>query len=308
MPKTQPIVAACQDRTASLSLVSSSPNQQRWTSLAAGLLTVAGVVTACSGPTPAPTPTAPTPRSTETEPGGPGSLPQLKVGAKEGQYGANPPLVQDGEVIAAVPENAPRADRYRSEVYWESSAGAPLRVYEGDRLRCELTVTPQLGASAADPDQWQIVWQLHGPEKNGFWPQPPLNLHVRGETWRVGGGGGRDGGQESYFKPFSPYIDGKTVTWRFDVLVSENPARATVNAWLDGDLVVRDWHPPSGTRYPEHDYLTVKTGLYAGVTGTDIASDQAREVISEPLRCSVTRSDGSAGGTATTSPGDDRSG
>ncbi|MDO5699042.1 MAG: heparin lyase I family protein [Dermatophilus congolensis] len=225
------------------------------------------------------------------------SLTPLHAGNKEGQYGAALPSTSQGEVVARIPRGAPAAPRYRSEVYWENAQGQEIRVGEGDRLRCRMTLTPELGASADDATQWQVVWQLHGPEKNGEWPQPPLNLHVRGGTWRIGGGAGRADGGEAYAEPFTPYVDGRKVTWSFDILVSSDPSRARVDAWLDDAHVVDGWHPPSGTRYPQHDYLTVKAGLYAGVESDRRRQTETREVTVEAMRCAV-----DASPTATATP------
>ena len=244
------------------------------------------LLTACSGGDETPAP--PTPTQTTAGPPDPTLMTPLKAGNKEGQYGAPQPSVAGGTVVARIPQGAPPADRYRSEVYWEDTHGDEVRVREGDRLRCRLELIPKLGESADDATQWQVVWQLHGPEADGDWPQPPLNLHVRGGTWRIGGGAGRDDGREAYHEPFTPYVDGETVAWTFDVIVSSDPARATVNAWLGDTQVVRDWHPPSGTRYPGHEYLTVKAGLYAGVDGAAQRQRMSREVVVESMRCSTT--------------------
>jgi len=178
-----------------------------------------------------------------------------------------------------------------------------VRLNEGDRFSCELRVTPHLAGTASDRAQWQVLWQLHGPAVDGQWPPPPLNLHVRGDTWRIGGGAGRVDGQESYAQPFTPFRDDVPARWRVDVVVSEDPARARVDAWLDGTQVVTNWHPPSGTRYPDHEYLTLKSGLYVGASGGGKTSRAPRHTLQEPPVCTFTDAAGAPlAGTASGTP------
>lgn len=286
---TRPSLEALHGEPDNLQSVSKSPGKPEKSALASMIAIACLALAACSGGETEP-PAPETRSTTVTSPPDASTMTPLHAGNKEGQYGAALPSVSDGSVTARVPRGAPPAARYRSEVYWEDPSGQEIRIYEGDRLRCRLTLLPKLGNGAEDSSQWQLVWQLHGPQADGDWPQPPLNLHVRGGTWRVGGGAGRDGdegGAEAYYEPFTPYVDGKTVTWTFDITVSADPARGMVDAWLDGEHVVRGWHPPSGTRYPGHDYLTVKAGLYAGADGTRERQTRTREVIVSSMRCSV---------------------
>lgn len=242
-------------------------------------------LSSCAGepPAPEPTPTPSTPAPTA-----------LTMGTREGENGALEPWWTGSAVQAEVPADAPPHDKYRSEVFWDRPDGQELRVGEGDRLRCRLTVTPHLGGTAEERGLWQLMWQLHGPDRAGVWPQPPLNLHVRGGTWRLGGGGGRPDGEAAFHEPFPPFVDGKRVVWDLDVAVSSDPAKARVDAWLDGRHVVANWHPPSGTRYPDHAYLAVKSGLYTGTDDGARPPDARRYVSLEPLSCSVTRDDPAA--------------
>lgn len=239
------------------------------------------VLCACSSPAPEPPqPTSPTPTAPV--------LQALTMGSREGQNGALKPWWTGTQVQAEIPVGVAPHDKYRSELFWDRPGAQELRVGEGERLRCRYVLTPHLSGTGADRGVWQVTWQLHGPLKNGDWPQPPLNLHVRGGSWRLGGGAGRPGGHAEYHKPFPAFVDDKQARWDLDVLVSSDPAKARVDAWLDGAHVVADWHPPSGTRYPDHAYLSVKSGLY---TGTDDGSDPPavrRYVSFEPLACSVT--------------------
>ena len=252
------------------------------------------VLTACAT-TPSPSPT-----TASTPPGRP-ALATLAVGTREGQNGAATPWWNGTNLQAEIPDGVEQESKYRSEVFWRYASGKPLRVGEGDRLTCDYSVTPHLGGTASDRDQWQVLWQLHGPDKGGEWPQPPLNLHVRADTWRIGGGAGRPGGTEAYAKPFVPFVDDRQVTWRLDVVVSQDPSLARVDAWLDGRKVVDDWHPPAGTRYPQHAWLGVKTGVYVGSTGGAAVPTNRRYTTQDLLKCAVT-SAADATGTPAASP------
>nr|WP_246308590.1 heparin lyase I family protein [Kineosphaera limosa] len=230
----------------------------------------------------------------------PGAASELTVGVREGQNGALKPWWTGTSVQAEVPAGLDSAERYRSEFFWNSPGGPQIRVGEGDRLRCRLQLAPHLGSAGQDSEVWQVVWQLHGPQQDGSWPQPPLNLHVRGGTWRIGGGAGRAGGQAAYHRPFPEFVEGQAVTWDLDVLVSSDPATARVDAWLDGRHVVADWRPPSGTRYPGQQWLTMKSGLYTGVDEGSEPPTQRRFVSIQPLACDITRANPAT--TAATSP------
>ncbi|MDO5627807.1 MAG: heparin lyase I family protein [Mobilicoccus sp.] len=249
------------------------------------------VVSACSTPTqsehPEPTQT-PEPLPTRGEPT------SLEVGVTQGENGAIPPWWNGTHLQAEIPGDVEEEDIYRSEVFWDLPSGEEVRLQEGDWLSCDLVVSPHLGDATSDQGQWQVLWQLHGPSTGGEWRPPPVNLHVRADTWRIGGGAGREDGEESYAEPFVPYVDDRRVHWRIDVLVSEDPDRARVDAWLDGTKVVDAWSPPSGTRYPDHDYLALKSGLYAGTTGGASPATDRRYTTSEPLSCSFVTADGSA--------------
>lgn len=272
-------------------------------------VTALGLLAACSGPPPAPTApttstptTSPQPSGASSSPGAPGATPvQLTMGTREGQNGALQPWWTGSSVHAEVPAGLPVEPKYRSEFFWNSPNGPRLRVGEGDRLRCRLQIGPHLGGTGADRDIWQVVWQLHGPNKQGWWPAPPLNLHVRGGSWRIGGGAGREDGHAEYYKPFTPFVDGKTVTWEFDILVSQHRDKARVDAWMDGAHVVKAWHPASGTMYPSHAWLTMKSGLYTG--NDDKSRNSERRVVTfSPMSCDITRATPPAQQAARTAP------
>lgn len=262
--------------------------------LPAGLAAVALLsLAACTGapaPTPTGSPSGGTPTATTpTAPSLPPGEEELTMGTREGQHGALPPWWTGTSVQAEIPAGVAPHDKYRSEFYWNQPDGPKVRVGEGDRIRCRLQIGPHLGATGAERGVWQVVWQLHGPTKAGTWPPPPLNLHVRGGSWRLGGGAGRADGYAAYAKPFPEFVDAKNVTWDLDVVVSSDPAKARVDAWLDGRQVVTDWHPPSGTRYPDHAWLTMKSGLYTGSDPGTKPPTQRRYVTFSPMDCAIDR-------------------
>ncbi len=269
-----------------------------------GLFALGVSLGACSGaPTPEQTATtgatSAAPSASERPPAVAGQ--ELTVGVREGQAGALPPWWTGSSVQAEVPAGVTPADKYRSEFFWSDPGGPQVKVGEGDRLRCRLQIGPHLGASGAERGVWQVVWQLHGPLRDGQWPAPPLNLHVRGGSWRIGGGAGRPDGYADYAKPFPAFVDDKNVVWDFDILVSQDPARARVDAWLDGEHVVEDWHPPSGTRYPDHAWLSMKSGLYTGSDPGTPPPTGRRYVTFSPMDCRIDRANPST--TAPTTPG-----
>lgn len=135
-------------------------------------------------------------------------------------------------------------------------------------LTADFVAQVDLGAATADRGEWSVVFQLIGPARTGGWPAPPLTLHIRDNSWRIGGGAGISGGTKAAYAPNHPaFHNGIAVHWRFAVVVSSNPGSDRVDAWLNGRHVVTAWHPPAGTIYPTQDHLLIKSGLYTG--GTD---------------------------------------
>lgn len=264
---------------------SRSATALRWR-LAVGATVLMSLVPGCSpAPEAPPPPTTSSPSSSLTA----AAERALTMGVREGQNGALKPWWTGSAVQAEIPAGVTPHDKYRSEFFWNSPAGPQIKLGEGDRIRCRLHIGPHLGSTAADRGVWQVVWQLHGPQKDTTWPPPPLNLHVRGGSWRIGGGAGRPDGYAAYAKPFSTYVDGANVTWDLDVLISQDPKKARVDAWLDGRHVVKDWHPPSGTRYPTHAWLTMKSGLYTGSDPGTKPPTQRRYVTFAPMECAITK-------------------
>jgi hypothetical protein len=105
-----------------------------------------------------------------------------------------------------------------------------------------------------DTDTWQVVAQW----KNGGDGSPPLSLKVEGGRFVLDGGAGIG---EAWQQDLGPARTGRSTDLVVGVLFSDDPDTGRVDVWQDGREVLRAFHPPAGTLYPDEDsYL--KIGLY----------------------------------------------
>ncbi len=209
---------------------------------------------------------------------GPGQMPQvvdgrLRTGADSG--GLHLDVLSRSEIVWGVPapsratarQTQGRPDR-ATQTQTSQTQPHELRLREGDRLSVSFDLTPDLGDSSQNRFNWTVLWQLLGP-RGDEWPPPPLTLHVSRGTWKIGGGAGYpDGSREAYTAEYLPYVDKQTVSWRLDVVISQDPQVAKVDVYRDGHKAVSGWSPPGGTLYPGQGWVLMKTGLYSGGPST----------------------------------------
>lgn len=236
-------------------------------------LVAAGVLAGCQGdPTP--------------EPSSPSTVSLSRL---EGQNGAATPTPSGDAVIAAIPSGAAKAPYYRSEGFWTQD-GQVVELREGDRVHLEMTITPRLAGVGTTANQWNVLWQLHGPMQDESWPAPVLTLSVDKGTWRLGGGNGHPDRNRFGAAATKPaFVEGQPVRWTMDITVSTDPQKATVEATMNDAPVATGWHPPGGTIYPGQQWVGLKSGLYAGGQNGASADPRARSVSVEIADLSVTR-------------------
>lgn len=105
-----------------------------------------------------------------------------------------------------------------------------------------------------DTDTWQVVAQW----KNSGDGSPPLSVKVEGGRFVLDGGAGIG---EAWQQDLGPARTGRSTDLVIGVLFSDDPDTGRVDVWQDGREVLRAFHPPAGTLYPDEDaYL--KIGLY----------------------------------------------
>ncbi len=203
------------------------------------------------------------------------------------------PVAVGGMAVYSIASSTSPTRVARSENDWAATrAGASLTGAAGDRMRVSFVVQPTLGDSPMDDSGWIVVAQAQGPVGTPGtyqWIEPGFSLAIRDGAWRVTGGDwGR--GNQWYNLGLAPYVDGKAVKVRMDVLLGAGKAGA-MTVWLDDVLVV----DRSGITTMQPDAwagMRLRTGLYAGEQGSTPAPTYARSVAVRDLTISVARRNG----------------
>ncbi|WP_168582233.1 heparin lyase I family protein [Gephyromycinifex aptenodytis] len=208
------------------------------------------------------------------------------------QGAASVPVCANDTWIYDVPASRSPDSVRRTETHW-GTGNAIVQYREGQTVDHEAIYTGELGQAGQDDDDWHVLWQMHGPFKNGAWHSPALSLSVRhGQVRLVGGSGhpNQDWKNRNYewVAPLTTWTDGKPVRVRVRSYLSSDPSRGWVSAWVDGRQVLNQWHPTSyrggnrpGTFYPGMDYVVSRNGLYRGSQGA--TSPTYRQVVSVRL-------------------------
>jgi hypothetical protein len=104
---------------------------------------------------------------------------------------------------------------------------------------------------------WQVITQW----KNSGTGSPPLSMSVGDGKFYLDGGFDHPDGDKSFEHDIAPAATGRWVDLVVGAVFSRDPAKARVDAWVDGRQTVTDFHPPGGTLYRgTTSYL--KTGIY----------------------------------------------
>ena len=179
-----------------------------------------------------------------------------------------------GKVYVARHTPAPEApQKRRSEVIWytDGQVAKLTAPWTGQTLHYIGYVTGEL-AGAVGSDDWQLLWQAHGPSGSRGWHPPPLSLAVDARGLVVTGGEGHPtyGWQGGWSVPLVPWTDGRVYKVELKIIVSPDPAVASVSAWVDDVQLVNNYKPVArngqavGTCYSDHEYLESRSGLYRG--------------------------------------------
>ncbi|MDO5697680.1 MAG: heparin lyase I family protein [Dermatophilus congolensis] len=265
------------------------PNRRRLAG--AALVSALAMLTACAVPTPGSSGRAgqaadSRTRSVQVQPctnatdatrpadstGAPGDTPSNTPGELRAQLQghAEPPVCTDGRWRFVLPPDGDAPAKRRTEL-WLTDESA---YRDGDDAVIDMRIRADLGEAAFDRMQWHVVWQLHGPTF-GDWLGPALTLQVNDGLWIVAGGNGHadhDPRDSNYMwnTPLAPFSNGQTKHIRIEAHVNNDPAQARVNAWVDGEHVLRDYAPTSpqglspGTLYPGQEAIQARVGLYRG--------------------------------------------
>lgn len=183
---------------------------------------------------------------------------------------AEPPDCVDGRWRFVLPSTDDPPMKRRTELWLtgEKEYGS------GDDAVIDMRIRAELGEAAFSGDQWHVVWQLHGPTF-GDWRGPALTLQVNNGWWVVAGGSGHpeqgsDDADYTWYAPLAKFSNGNTKQIRVEAHLTHNPEKARIDAWVDGEHVVRDHTPRSwdglapGTLYPGQDVVQARIGLYRG--------------------------------------------
>ena len=114
------------------------------------------------------------------------------------------------------------------------------------------------------PSGFQIVAQW----KNSGEGSPPVEIKVADGQFLLDGGAGGDNPQENYFSvPIGPARTGVQSDLVVHIKFSDDPTKALVDVWMNGQQRVVGFRPPGGSRYQGDDsYL--KTGIYRDPANT----------------------------------------
>jgi hypothetical protein len=124
----------------------------------------------------------------------------------------------------------------------------------------------------SNPRGFQLATQW----KNDGEGSPPLELRIEKGHFVLGGGYGRPGGSRLFSTDVAPVITGRPVDLVVGIRFSSDPAKGSVDVWVDGQQKVAGLRPPGGTLYPGLSSYW-KIGLYrdtsnAGTATADLTS------------------------------------
>jgi len=133
----------------------------------------------------------------------------------------------------------------------ESQPDGAQSIGEGQTLIVRFTDFLEDGFPV-DTDDWQVVMQF----KNDADGSPPCEIKIGNGQYTL------DGNSGAWHYDIGPAVTGEPHEIAVRVTFSEDPAKAVMDAWYDGEQTVEAAHPEgAGTLYPgQSSYL--KTGIY----------------------------------------------
>ena len=221
------------------------------------------------------------------------SAKKVDVPSPDVSGGGYAPSLESGQIIKT--GTNPNAAAYRSEV---ALPGSPyVRATEGWRLITEFDLNLSGGFATQPTDSWNVLYQTHGRLNDQSWPQPPVELNFQNGTYRVSSSSHAPNAAGQLIPAFSESMPririsnpvGTWHTWKFDVVLG-GAGRGHANVWCDGEQVVRNWFPLSGTYYSHpaavdgtlspysHEWVYTKIGLYGAGSHTQHRVVQHRAV------------------------------
>jgi hypothetical protein len=97
--------------------------------------------------------------------------------------------------------------------------------------------------------------------KNQGTGSPPVELRLTDGRLALSGGFGYPGGPRSFETDIGPVTGGQTIDLVVGILFSQDPAKGSIDVWLDGTQRIANYQPPGGTLYPGSTSYW-KVGLY----------------------------------------------
>ena len=207
--------------------------------------------------------------------------------------GGYTPTLEPGRIIKS--GTNPNQAAYRSEVTLPNATY--VRATEGWTIDIEFGLNLSGGFSSQPSTSWNVLFQLHGRLNNQTWPQPPVELNFQNGTYRISSSSHAPNAAGESIPAFSesmprirvPNPVGTWHEWRIKTVLGGS-GRGFVNAWCDGEQVVTDWFPISGTLYAHpaaangtvspysHEWIYTKLGLYGAGAHTAHRVVQHRDV------------------------------
>ena len=183
--------------------------------------------------------------------------------------GLEPTNNGDGSWTYRLPARADAAsvgDRRRVERLWTVD-GRTCTNIRGDILVFDGDYMGVLGAAPSSPNQWHVIWQMHGPGGNDLqnWGGPPLGLCTSNGHTYLSGGEDHPNNQYTatdyygWWLDLGPWVDGVRHHVRIEVKIGNDPD-GWVSCWHDGVNIVERWRPQGFWRGSGGGY----TGKYPG--------------------------------------------
>lgn len=196
----------------------------------------------------------------------------------QAQGNASTPVCANNTWVYDLPATSSPSSPRRTETHWGVGTNV-VQYREGQTVVHEAVYAGELGAAAQADKDWHVLWQLHGPYRDGSWRAPIMGLNVRNGQLRLGGGSGHpqhDWSTRNYewIAPIAKWTDGTPVRVKVESYLSSDPSKGWISAWVNGRQVLNQWRPSSysgglraGTFYPGMDHVASRSGLYRGSQG-----------------------------------------
>lgn len=228
------------------------------------------------------------------------SATKINVSGKDVSGGGYTPSLEAGNIIKT--GTSPGQGAYRSETTLPTSTY--VRAQEGHRVTTEFELNLSGAFSDQPPTSWNVVFQMHGRLWGQTWPQPPVELNFQSGSYRLSSSSHAPNAEgvsvpafhEALPRLWIPQPVGTWHLWKISSVLG-GAGSGFVDVWCDGEQVVHQWFPKSGTMYvqPEvpgqakpngqgtmsdfsHEWIYTKIGLYGSGSHTKHRVVQHRNV------------------------------